>query len=80
MHVAPKEKCWIWFRNGYGQEVSSKGGWYGARSPKGGIRIGNFDFVPYRVPEWLVSWDEPIDKDMPPGIPEGADWKLFPTD
>ena len=57
-----------------------KGGWYGAKSPKGGIRIENFDFVPCRVPEWLVSWDEPIDKDKPPGIPEGADWKLFPTD
>lgn len=78
--MAAKEKCWVWFKNGLGQESSWKAGWYGVKSPKGGIRIENFDFVPCRVPEWRVRWDEPKANTPGPEIPEDAAWKLFPTD
>ena len=51
-----------------------------ASSPRGGIRIEHYDYVPYRVPGWRVSWEQPEDLSVPPEIPEGAQWKLFPTD
>ena len=52
----------------------------GTTSPLGGVRIEHFDYVPCRVPEWRVRWDEPFDLGCPPEIPDDAQWKLFPTD
>ncbi|MGB1622195.1 MAG: hypothetical protein ACPHAS_05950 [Synechococcus sp.] len=52
----------------------------GSPSDLGGIRIEHFEYVPCRVPEWRVSWDEPDDLTAPPQIPSDAQWKLFPTD
>ena len=52
----------------------------GDASALGGVRIEHFDYVPCRVPEWRVRWDEPSDLGSPPEIPDNAQWKLFPTD
>ena len=52
----------------------------GAASPRGGIRIEHDDYVPCRVPGWRVSWEQPEELCVPPEIPDGAQWKLFPTD
>jgi len=52
----------------------------GTPSALGGVRIEHFDYVPCRVPEWRVRWDEPSDLGSPPEIPDNAQWKLFPTD
>ena len=75
-----KNKCWVWFRNGLGQEGAWNSGWMGASSPRGGIRIEHYDYVPCRVPGWRIRWEQPEDLSAPPEIPEGAQWKLFPAD
>ena len=51
----------------------------GAFSPRWGIRIEHYDYVPCRAPGWRVSW-EPEDLSARPEVPDGAWWKLFPTD
>ena len=43
------------------------------------VLIENFDDVTCRVPEWWVAWKKPADFKEGPEIPEGAEWKLFPT-
>ena len=48
-------------------------------SALGGVRTEHFDYVACRVPEWRVAWKEPADLKEGPEIPEGAEWKLFPT-
>ena len=78
--MSGKKKCWVWCRNGLNQDSCWKSGWTGSPSPLGGIRLESYDFVPCRVPEWRVSWDEPSNKGAGPDIPDGAEWKLFPTD
>jgi hypothetical protein len=55
------------------------GGRYGMPSALGGVRTEHFDYVACRVPEWRVAWKEPADLNEGPDIPEGAEWKLFPT-
>ena len=76
----PTEKCWVWFRGGLNETGSWKGGWRGGASPLGVIRIEHFNFVACRVPEWRLAWEEPEDLNAPPEIPEGAAWKLWPTE
>ncbi|AII45745.1 hypothetical protein KR49_04650 [Synechococcus sp. KORDI-49] len=75
------QKCWIWFK---GDSLKSKakwvGGWIGSVAPLGGVRIEHHDYVPCRVPQWRVLWEEPKDVSQPPEIPDGAQWKLWPTD
>ena len=44
------------------------------------VRCEHFEFVPCRLPEWRVVWDEPKDLKAPPEIPEGAEWKHWPVD
>ena len=70
----------MWFRGGLNEESQWRGGWYGAPSVLGGVRIEHSDYVPCRCPEWRVLFEEPKDIKAPPLIPEGAEWKLFPTD
>ncbi|MAS26698.1 MAG: hypothetical protein CMN97_00305 [Synechococcus sp. NAT40] len=57
-----------------------RGGWYGAPSVLGGIRIEHSDYVPCRCPDWRVVFEEPQDLNQPPVIPEDSEWKLFPTE
>lgn len=76
----PNARCWVWFRNGLNVAGGWRGGWYGAESVIGGIRIEHPDYVPCRVPEWRVSFKEPDDKSAAPDAPEGELWKLVPTD
>ena len=61
-------------------EGSWKGGWYGAPSVIGGVRIEHHDYVPCRVPEWRVVFSEPADLLSPPSVPDDAEWKLYPTE
>ena len=56
------------------------GGWQGSVAPLDGIRCKHYEYVPCRLPQWRVSWDEPKDLKTPPEIPEGAEWKHWPTD
>ena len=46
----------------------------------GGVRIERSDYVPCRVADWRVVFKEPADINVGPEIPEGALWKLVPTD
>ncbi len=55
-------------------------GFYGAPSTLGGIRIERNDYVPCRVPDWRVVFEEPKDMSIGPVIPEDAKWRLFPVD
>ena len=77
--MAAKEKCWVWFKNGLAMPGTWNSGWYGSPSPLSGVLIENFDDVTCRVPEWWVAWKKPADFKEGPEIPEGAEWKLFPT-
>ena len=54
--------------------------WHGSISPLSGVRCEHFEFVPCRLPQWRVSWDEPKDLKARPEIPEGAEWKHWPVD
>ena len=54
--------------------------WYGSVAHPGGIRCEHYDYVPCRLPQWRVSWEEPKDLKAPPEIPEGAEWKHWPVD
>ena len=51
----------------------------GLLGPLGGIRCEHFDHVPFRLPQWRVSWDEPKDVKASPEIPDGAEWKHWPV-
>lgn len=71
----------MWFRgNPLKDEGHWKSGWYGAPSVIGGIRIEHGDYVPCRVPEWRVVFNEPGDLSVEPEIPDGELWKLYPTE
>ena len=72
--VMNKEKAWVWFKGNLGNGYWM-GGFIATSSPEGGIFIEKQDFVNCRVPEWIVSISEPIDKKAGPEIPEGAIWK-----
>ena len=77
----PNVRCWVWFKGDpLKYEGCWKPGWYGAPSVLGGIRIEHFDYVPCRVPQWRVTFNEPDDMDKPPEIPKGELWKLYPTE
>ena len=76
------QKCWVWFK-GKPLEPDSgewKAGWYSSVAPLGVIRCEHFDYVPCRLPQWRVSWDEPKDLKAAPEIPEDAEWKHWPVD
>ena len=77
-----KQKCWIWFKGDPLKTDDGRwmSGWMGSVAPKGGIRCEHHDYVPCRLPQWRVSWDEPKDLKAPPEIPEGAEWKHWPVD
>ena len=51
------------------------GGWQGSVAPLDGIRCKHYEYVPCRLPQWRVSWDEPKDLKTPPEIADGAEWK-----
>ena len=76
------QRCWIWFKGDPLKEDDGRwmSGWYGSVAPKGGIRCEHYDYVPCRLPQWRVAWEEPKDLKAPPEIPEGAEWKHFPVD
>ena len=77
----PNARCWVWFKGDpLKTEGSWKGGWYGAPSVIGGVRIEHHDYVPCRVPEWRVVFSEPADLLVPPSVPDDAEWKLYPTE
>ena len=77
----PNARCWVWFKGDpLKTEGSWKGGWYGAPSVIGGVRIEHHDYVPCRVPEWRVVFSEPADLLIPPSVPDDAEWKLYPTE
>lgn len=76
----PNVRCWVWFRGGLGVDSEWISGFYGAPSVLGGIRIERSDYVPCRVAEWRVVFEEPADMKVGPQIPENAQWKLVPTD
>ena len=76
----PNSRCWVWFRGGLGVESEWISGFYGAPSTLGGIRIERGDYVACRVADWRVVFEEPEDINVGPVIPEGAEWKLVPTD
>ncbi|WP_170953570.1 hypothetical protein [Synechococcus sp. UW179A] len=76
----PNCRCWVWFRGGLGVESEWISGFYGAPSILGGIRIERGDYVACRVADWRVLFEEPADINVGPEIPEGAEWKLVPTD
>ena len=47
----------------------------------GGIRIERSDYVPSRLPDWGVVFQEPTDMKFEPVMPEDGDWaKLEPVD
>ena len=54
-------------------------GFYGAPSVLGGVRIERGDYVPCRVDDWRVVFEEPADINAGPVIPVDAVWKLTPT-
>ena len=76
----PNCRCWVWFRGGLNEDSHWVSGWYGAPSTLGGIRIEKSDYVPCRVADWRVVFEEPADMKVGPEVPEGAQWKLVPTD
>ena len=55
-------------------------GFYGAPSVLGGVRIERSDYVPCRVADWRVVFEESADLNIGPEILENALWKLTPTD
>ena len=75
-------RCWIWFKGDPPKADDGRwmSGWYGSVAPLGGIRCEHHEFVPCRLPQWRVAWEEPKDLKAPPEIPEGAEWKLFPLE
>lgn len=76
----PNARCWVWFKGGLNEDPHWHSGWYGAPSVLGGVRIEHSDYVPCRCPEWRVRFEEPSDPKRAPEIPDGAEWKLFPTE
>ena len=76
------QKCWVRFKGNPLETDDGKwmGGWQGSVAPLDGIRCEHYEYVPCRLPQWRVSWDEPKDLKTPPEIPEGAEWKHWPVD
>ena len=72
-------RCWVFFSGGQNGIPHWRGGWFGAPSTLGGIRIEHPDHPPSRVAEWRVVFEQPRDMTSRPEIPEGALWKLTPT-
>ena len=52
------------------------GGFLASNSPEGGILIERSDFIACRVPEWRVSFSEPIDINNGPSIPKDPTWRF----
>ena len=73
---------WVWFKGNLLESDSWewKSRWYGLVARLGGIRCEHFDYVPCRLPQWRVFWNEPKGLKAPPEIPEGAEWKHWPVD
>ena len=69
-----------WFRNRLNVDSSWMTEFYGVPSTLGGIRIERNDYVPCRVPDWRVVFEEPKDMSVGPKVPEDAKWRLFPVD
>ena len=77
----PNARCWVWFRGGLNQDQHWMSGFYGAPSVLGGVRIERSDYVPSRLPDWRVVFQEPTDMKIGPAMPEGANRsKLVPVD
>ena len=78
--LKPRERCWVWFRNNPLQtgDACWKSGWYGCKSPLGGIYVEHPDYVSARLPDWRVTFVEPDDMKKSPAVEDGP-WKLFPT-
>ena len=55
-------------------------GLYGAPSVLGGVRIESSDYVPCRVADWRVVFQELTEINVGTEIREDAVWKLTPTD
>ena len=55
-------------------------GFYGAPSVLGGVRIERSDYVPCRVADWRVVFQELTEINVGSEIREDAVWKLTPTD
>lgn len=72
----PNARCWIWLRGGLNEDSHWRGGWYEAPSVLGGIRVEHGDYVPCRLPEWRVVFQELSDMKVGPEVPEGENWKL----
>ena len=77
----PNARCWVWFKGGLNEDSHWHGGWYGAESVLGGVRIEKADYVPCRIPDWRVTFKEPDDMNTGPVMPDDAQWhRLVPTD
>jgi len=67
-------------RGGLNEESHWKSGWHGAASVLGGILMTNPNYRDCQVPEWRVSFKEPVDMKVGPEVPEGALWPLTPVE
>ena len=66
------QKCWVWFKGIPLETDDGKwmGGWQGSVAPLDGIRCKHYEYVPCRLPQWRVSWDEPKDLKHPRRYPK----------
>ena len=71
-----KEKAWVWFKGGV-TGGHWMGGFLASDSEEGGFILEKSDFVTCRVPEWRVTFEEPINKNQEPQIPKNATWKYI---
>ncbi len=65
-----KKKAWVWFKRG-----SWVSGFTATPCEEGGIVIEHADFVRCRVPDWRVTFKEPVDNKKAPLIPKDVIWK-----
>ena len=71
-----RQKAWVWFKGGLngGSWVS---GFIATSDEKEGLLIERSDYVPCRVPEWRVIFQEPENEKEGPQIPEDPTWKIL---
>ena len=69
-----KVKAWVWFKGGL-NPGSWESGFSASSCDQEGILIEKPDFVSCRVPEWRISFSEPLDKTIGPEIPSSPIWK-----
>ena len=67
-------------RGGLHEDSYWRTGWYGAPSIMGGILMTNPSYRDCRVPEWRVTFKEPVDMKAGPNVPKDADWMLLPVE